>query len=394
MNIVLALGANLGNKFNNLRQALDRLKSIMTIEKESIIFETDAVLPQKCPAEWNIPYLNMVVSGDTQLSPYELLNAVKRIENEMGREPDHEFWSPRIIDIDILYYGDLTISTPELTIPHKEIKNRPFVKSLLNFIGYEFFDDETNLYEPRRSFTLSPKLVGIVNVTPDSFSDGGKFLTPEFAVKRVNEILANGGYIAELGAQSTRPGYVEISPKEEIKRLAPVMEKIADMSNVGVDTYFDDVAIFALSCGVKWINDIRGNLADKTLQIMTKNQAKLVIMDNGQGIEYLQNRVKYLLKNGFCEQNIVIDPGIGFAKTRQENIEILKNISNFPFPMCQTMVGHSRKSFIKSFASSANRDMETLAISSYLADKKVGYLRVHDVENHMKLISTKTIFSK
>ena len=99
MNIVLALGTNLGNKFNNLRQVLDNLQSIMTIEKESIIFETDAVLPQKCPPEWDIPYLNMVVSGDTKLSPNELLHAVKCIENEMGRDPNHEFWSPRIIDI-------------------------------------------------------------------------------------------------------------------------------------------------------------------------------------------------------------------------------------------------------------------------------------------------------
>ena len=392
MNIVLALGTNLGNKFNNLRQVLNLLQTIMVIEKESIIFETDAVLPQKYPPEWDIPYLNMVVSGDTQLSPNELLHAVKRIENEMGRDSEHEFWSPRIIDIDILYYGDLTISTPELTIPHKEIKNRPFVKSLLNFIGYDFFDNETNLYEPKRSFTLSPKLVGIVNITPDSFSDGGKFLTAENAVKRVNEILANGGYIAELGAQSTRPGYTEISAKEEIKRLTPVMEKLADMSNIGVDTYFDDVAIFALSNGVKWINDIKGNLADKTLQILAKNQAKLVIMDNGQGVKYLQERVKYLTKMGIGEQNIIIDPGIGFAKTRQQNIKILQQISNFPFPMSQIMVGHSRKSFIKSFASSSNRDVETLAISSYLADKKVGYLRIHDIEIHSKFLANKTIF--
>lgn len=392
MNIVLALGTNLGNKFNNLRQVLNLLQTIMVIEKESIIFETDAVLPQKCPPEWDIPYLNMVVSGDTQLSPNELLHAVKRIENEMGRDPEHEFWSPRIIDIDILYYGDLTISTPELTIPHKEIKNRPFVKSLLNFIGYDFFDNETNLYEPKRSFTLSPKLVGIVNITPDSFSDGGKFLTAENAVKRVNEILANGGYIAELGAQSTRPGYTEISAKEEIKRLTPVMEKLADMSNIGVDTYFDDVAIFALSNGVKWINDIKGNLADKTLQILAKNQAKLVIMDNGQGVKYLQERVKYLTELGIERQDIIIDPGIGFAKTRQQSVKILQQISKYPFSMSQIMVGHSRKSFIKSFASSSNRDVETLAISSYLADKKVGYLRIHDIETHGKFLANKTIF--
>lgn len=393
MNIVLSLGSNIGNRFEHIRSAITEISKIATVKTESVVFETKAILPNNAPDSWNIPYLNMVLVCDTNLHPHDLLNALQGIEAKLGRPINHEKWGPRAIDIDILFYGNAKISDDNLTIPHPEINNRPFLKMLLNTVGFNFNDDTTNCYTPQNSFVLSPKIVGVLNITPDSFSDGGKYLNPENASNKITELRNDGANIIELGAQSTRPGYQEISAQEEINRLERVLEGYDRVNDLGIDSYFDEVIRYALKKGVKWINDIHGEISDSTIKLISDHNAILVMMLQGMNIDWLASRGKYLENLGLQKQNIVLDPGLGFQKTKIDNFRMLgmlNKIKEFGYPV---LVGHSRKSFISLFSNAfaPDRDIETIAISSYLQDLNVDYIRIHNVKDHMKYLVTKRI---
>lgn len=391
--VTLSLGSNLGNRFCNIRKALKRIEDFIEIRRQSVVFETKAIVPTERQDDcgWLMPYLNMVVVGNTSMSPHELLYRLQQIEIEVGRDPDHERWSPRQIDIDILYYDDIILSDELLTIPHKEIQNRPFLRSLLNNIGFAFNDDIVSEYTPEHSFVLDPKFVGIVNVTPDSFSDGGLYTSADSAIHRIDDIFASGGYIAELGAQSTRPGYKEISQEQEIERLSCALDKLDSMQGVGVDSYFDEVITYALHRGIQWIDDVMGKISKETIKRIVEHNAILVTMLHGMDVESLRNRIDYLRNCGMPTDNIIVDPGIGFGKTKMQNIEMLRNIDILHDFGVSVMVGHSRKSFITAFSNtpSYERDIESIAISSYLHDHKIEYLRVHDVRSHNKFFVAK-----
>lgn len=393
MNVVLSLGSNIGNRFEHIRSAITEISEIATIKTESVVFETEAVLPSNAPDSWNIPYLNIVLVCDTDLPPHDLLNALQRIEAKLGRPINHPKWGPRAIDIDILFYGTAKISDDRLTIPHPEINNRPFLKMLLNTVGFNFNDDATNSYTPLNSFVLSPKIIGILNITPDSFSDGGKYLTPENALNKITELRNNGANIIELGAQSTRPGYQEISAQEEINRLERIIESHDNVNDLGVDSYFDEVIQYALKKGIKWINDIHGEVSDRTIKLISDHNAVLVTMLHGMNTDWLESRGKYLENLGLPKQNIILDPGLGFQKTKIDNLRMLgmlNKIKEFGYPI---LVGHSRKSFISLFsnAPAPDRDIETISISSYLQDINVDYIRIHNVKDHMKYLVTRKV---
>lgn len=130
MQIILALGSNLGNRLANLENALGKLAFLMN-SKHSSIIEVAALMLPNSPAEWNIAFLNMVVIGETSLSPQDVLRTLKQIEVDLGRDLSSPRWSPRIIDIDILLYGDEKYQDDTLTIPHPEYKNRPFLQRLV-----------------------------------------------------------------------------------------------------------------------------------------------------------------------------------------------------------------------------------------------------------------------
>jgi 2-amino-4-hydroxy-6-hydroxymethyldihydropteridine diphosphokinase len=166
--VYISLGSNLGNRINNLRTAAAFLiQGYLRNTTCSIVLETEAILPENAPIEWNKPFLNMIVSGETELSPHELLAALKSIETQMGRPELYEVWSPRIIDLDNLLWDELVINSPALKIPHPELNNRPFLQHLLALMEVKLSQNLqiTNLFE--KSFVLSPQLVGVVNVTHD-----------------------------------------------------------------------------------------------------------------------------------------------------------------------------------------------------------------------------------
>ena len=124
--VAIGLGSNLGHRLDHLSAAVKNLKGFLTNIKSSTVYETDALLPEDAPNSWNIPYLNMVLVGQTTMEPLELLHRLKSIEEDMGRARDNQRWSPRVIDCDLLYYDDLIIDSEKLTLPHPGLLDRFF----------------------------------------------------------------------------------------------------------------------------------------------------------------------------------------------------------------------------------------------------------------------------
>ncbi len=415
--IYISIGSNMGNRFSHLQKAAQLLKErYFKNLKSSIILETKAILQNDAPPGWDRPFLNMVVYGSCSSSPEELLKGLKQIECDIGRLQVYEKWAPRVIDLDILLWDDLTLDTPYLKIPHPELINRPFLLHLMAMLSPMAVVNKTfGTINPNikdcflRSFTLSPELVGIVNITPDSFSDGGLYYDADQATEQALRLLSDGASIVELGAQSTRPGSSIQTPKAEYARLKPVLDDLNQYMKVGdikvsIDSFWPDVILNVLEhYNIAWVNDQKGDLDDNTLKAVASSGCSIVIMhslpipphkdnvipgdtDSIDTINHwIEKSINRLLNLGFNESSIIIDPGIGFGKSLYQNIWILRNIEALQSFGCKVLVGHSRKSFISSFSTEPvfNRDLETIALSSALHNK-VDFLRVHNVRDHMR----------
>ncbi|MCC8483389.1 MAG: dihydropteroate synthase [Rickettsia endosymbiont of Labidopullus appendiculatus] len=412
--IYISLGSNLGNRINNLNMAVNLLtQSCLRNSKSSIILETEAILPDNTPPSWNKPFLNMIVAGETDLSPDALLITMKSIESDMGRLAIYEKWAPRIIDLDILLWDELEINTPQLTIPHPELSTRPFLRHLLALMEVQPWTKMPLTNSFSKSFVLHPAIVGIVNITNDSFSDGGQFNNPDKAIEKIQELASDGASIIEIGAQSTRPGAVIRTPEEEYNKLKPVLDGITTLINKGmlkvsIDSFWSSTVKRLLeNYQISWINDVKGDFDNRTLRSIAEKGCKLCFMHslsippNQELILSLEHRpislikewgkqsIERLLNIGFSQENIILDPGIGFGKSSYQNIEILRYVQELRSLDVQIMVGHSRKSYIQAFSTvdAKNRDIETIATSLALKDK-VDFLRVHNVRNHMRFFTT------
>ncbi|WP_265039748.1 2-amino-4-hydroxy-6-hydroxymethyldihydropteridine diphosphokinase [Wolbachia endosymbiont (group A) of Trypoxylon clavicerum] len=282
--IYISIGSNMGNRFSHLQKAAQLLQErYFKNLKSSIILETKAILPNDAPPRWDRPFLNMVVYGSCSSSPGELLKGLKQIECDIGRLQVYEKWAPRVIDLDILLWDDLTLDTPYLKIPHPELINRPFLLHLMAMLSPMAVVNKTfGTVNPNikdcflRSFTLSPELVGIVNITPDSFSDGGLYYDADQATKQALRLLSDGASIVELGAQSTRPGSSIQTPKAEYARLKPVLDDLNQYMKVGdikvsIDSFWSDVILNVLEhYNIAWVNDQKGDLDDNTLKAIAR----------------------------------------------------------------------------------------------------------------------------
>ncbi|MFP3016758.1 MAG: dihydropteroate synthase [Wolbachia sp.] len=415
--IYISVGSNIGNRFSHLQRAAQLLKERYFKDlKSSIILETKAILPNGAPPEWDKPFLNMIVYGSCSSSPEELLKGLKQIECDIGRPQVYEKWAPRVIDLDILLWDDLTLDTPYLKIPHPELINRPFLLHLVAMLSPIPIINKTFGYDiPSiqdcflKSFTLSPELVGIVNITLDSFSDGGLYYDADQATKQALQLVSDGASIVDLGAQSTRPGSLIQTPKADYARLKPVFDNLNQCMKVGdikvsIDSFWPDVILNVLEhYNIAWVNDQKGDLDDNTLKAIASSGCSIVIMhslsipphsDNIipsdiDPIDTINNwaerNINRLLALGFDQSSIIIDPGIGFGKSLYQNIWLLRNIEALQSFGCKVLVGHSRKLFISSFSTEPvfNRDLETIALSSALHNK-VDFLRVHNVRDHMR----------
>ena len=242
------------------------------------------------------------------------------------------------------------------------------------------------------------KLVGILNITPDSFSDGGKYLCPDEAIKQLNQLVEDGADIVDIGAESTRPGANPVLSEIQIERLKLILKSLPNIP-ISVDTRSAEVAEFALENGATIINDVSGMDFDSRLaDVVAKYNATLIIQhstgDAGNIIKYndvveevylsLLNKTKLAQKKGV--KNIILDVGIGFGKTQEDNFELLNRIEEFHSLNLPLMVGVSRKSML-GIANEDNltKDALTLAVS-YPLINKVDYLRVHNPKLHRQLL--------
>ena len=250
----------------------------------------------------------------------------------------------------------------------------------------------------KRSHT---KIMGVLNITPDSFSDGGLYLRPEDAIKRIEEMIGEGAEIIDIGGESSRPGAEPIGEEEELKRVIPVIDAIKKKKvRFSIDTYRSKVAQEALKRGAEFVNDISGMRFDKNMvKVVSDYNARVIIMhmkgtpknmQRNPGYEdvideimnFFAERIVFCEKNGLKRENIILDPGIGFGKRLEDNLKILKNLIEFRSFGTPVMIGASRKSFIKGITGAPvdERLAGSLAAVSEAFLQGIDYVRVHDVK--------------
>lgn len=257
-------------------------------------------------------------------------------------------------------------------------------------------------------FSKKTYIMGVLNVTPDSFSDGGLYLDKSLAVRRAHEMIEDGADIIDIGGESTRPGSEPVSLEEEIARTIPVIEALAKDIKVpiSIDTYKAEVAKRALDAGASMVNDISGLRFDPDMpEVVSEYKVPVVIMHikgtpkNMQVnpsyealipeiMDYLRISIRLAIKSGIDEDKIVIDPGIGFGKTFDHNLDIIKNLHKFTLLEKPILAGPSRKTFIGKIlgdAQASERLEGTAAAVAISIFNGANILRVHDVKEMVKV---------
>lgn len=249
-------------------------------------------------------------------------------------------------------------------------------------------------------FSKKTYVMGILNVTPDSFSDGGKFNEVELAVEHAKEMVANGADIIDIGGESTRPGFAAVSAEEELKRVIPVIEAVAKHVDVplSIDTYKAAVAKQAIEAGAHMINDVWGAKADEQMAaVAAKYDVPIILMHNRRERNY-QNFVRDVIndifesitiakKAGVKDEKIILDPGIGFAKDYHENILMMRNLDKLVMLGYPVLLATSRKRMIgEALDLPVNERMEgTGATICYGIQKGCQMIRVHDVKEMSRM---------
>ncbi|KAL6007732.1 hypothetical protein ACLOJK_033233 [Asimina triloba] len=449
--VAIALGSNVGNRLHNFNEALSLMKNRgIQVMRHGCLYETEPAYVTDQPL-----FLNSAVRGVTKLGPHELLRVLKQIEKDLGRTEGIRY-GPRPIDLDILFYGKLKINSDTLTVPHERIWERPFVMApLKDLLGstiendtsacWHSFAEHTNgLYELwvelggdslngreglRRVLPVGNRLLdwsqkthvmGVLNLTPDSFSDGGRFQLVEAAVSQAKLLIEEGADIIDIGAQSTRPESTKISPVEELNRLLPVLDGILQIPGIegkllSVDTFYSEVAKAAVSKGVHIVNDVSGGQLDPNmLKVVAELRAPYVVMhmrgdpstmQNAENVLYkdvckevaseLYERVQTAEMSGVPAWRIILDPGIGFSKKTDQNLEVLMGLStirrelaskSFAASHAPMLIGPSRKRFLGEICSRLNAvDREAATVAAVTAGVLGGanIIRVHNVKDNL-----------
>ena len=249
-------------------------------------------------------------------------------------------------------------------------------------------------------------VMGILNVTPDSFSDGNLFLNPKKAVGHAKQMVKDGADIIDIGGESSRPGSEPVSEEEELGRVSQIIKKLAKETNIpiSIDTCKPKVAEECIKLGASVINDINGLRDEKMIKVAAKYKVPAVIMHMQGSPKAMQNNPFYKdvvkeIKEFFKAQigkakqagikDIIIDPGIGFGKTAGHNLQIFKNLNKFKGLKCPILVGPSRKSFIGNITGlPANERLEgTLAAISIAVFNGANIVRVHDVKECKRAVA-------
>lgn len=244
-------------------------------------------------------------------------------------------------------------------------------------------------------------IMGILNITPDSFSDGGKWNDRDRALKRTEEMLEQGADVIDIGGESTRPGYTPLSDEEEIARVVPVIEAVKARFDVPVslDTYKAEVAQAGIRAGADLINDIWGlGHDDKIASVISENGVPCCLMHNRKQADYsdliqdmqadLRKTLELAEQAGIPRDRIILDPGLGFAKTPEHNLEVIRRLGELKALGCPLLLGASRKSFIGLTLNLPPEDRVegTLVTTVFAVMQGCMFVRVHDVRENLRAV--------
>jgi len=432
--VYLSLGSNLGKRDVNIYRALKALTEFCNIIATASLYETPPAYVLDQPH-----FLNSACLLETALGPEELLAKLKSIESTQGRKEGGIRYGPRCIDLDILLYDNIHIHTETLTIPHPRIPERDFVLGPLADIAPKYvhpvlkktiaqlFQDlgtvsltrvlpVPNKKEDAQSILLPlgkrTYIMGILNVTPDSFSDGGDNLDAESALISAQKMVEAGVNIIDVGGQSTRPGAPYVPVEEELTRVLPVIKAIRENETtknvlISIDTFSSQVAEEAILAGANIINDVSGGKIDeKILSVAYRHEVPVVLMHmrgtpsdmqskenlkypKGKLLEtvaqFLTERAEAAQRAGIPRWHIILDPGIGFAKKPKHNLQLLrelKRLRNLTGESYATLIGASKKKFIGIITSQDDpkeRGWGTAATTTAAVSGGADLIRVHDV---------------
>lgn len=403
----VGLGSNLGDRLLHLEKAA----RFFQVLRAAPVFETPALLPPGAPANWAKPFLNTVIEIEAPDSPQELLQKLKQVERELGREADPARWAPRTVDLDLLLFGDDLFRSENLTVPHPEMQRRNFVLTPLKHLigGRKIPGTGKTVLEAARALPSDsgtgknlPAWMEIVNLTPDSFSrSAGESVD-------LPVLLESPVHIIDIGAESTRPGAETVDLNEEWSRLKEALEICRPARVIrpwiSLDTRKAAIAARAAEKGVDIINDVSAGGDPEMIDVIVSSRCQYVFMhhltvpadasvtmpetvDPVMAVKnWAINKLDEFQKRGLDPSRLIFDPGIGFNKTPAQNLALLRRIDEFLDLPVRVLVGHSRKSFMKIWTDrpAAERDPETLGVSLALARKGVDILRVHRADLHQR----------
>ncbi len=245
------------------------------------------------------------------------------------------------------------------------------------------------------------RIMGILNITPDSFSDGGSYTSVERAVAHAMQMVEEGADMIDIGGESTRPGHEPVSEEEELNRVLPVIQALQQQMPhlpLSIDTYKAEVARQAIEAGAHIINDVWGGMADERMfDVVATLGCPYILMHNRYNMDYndlatdvrndLEQRIQHALAAGIAPQQIILDPGIGFAKTGEHNLELMRRLDELHPLGYPLLLGTSRKRFIRSVLDAAPDDVVegTLATTALGIAQGCQIIRVHDVRANKKL---------
>ena len=429
--VFISLGSNIGDRSKFLSLALTSLAPDFRIISKSSVYETDP-----WGYEDQEKFLNQVAELETAIQPAEVLEKLKSIESNLGRKTGFRY-GPREIDLDLLFYDDLILDTEQLQIPHPRIPERAFVLIPLQEIAPDFVHPvlgktimelsneisgngvikftpmDTNL--PELVWGQKTYVMGIMNITPDSFSGDGilnKKNTLKLAHQQAAAFIQEGAHILDFGAESSRPGSARISAEEELKRVLPIIKQLVSNHKeiyISIDTYKSKTARACLEAGAHWINDIWGLQADPDLApLIADYDASVILMHNRSrqgavldlgdlgnsydGTKYqdlildikedLSHSIDIALAAGIRKERIIIDPGIGFGKTVQQNLALINRLVEFKSMGFPVLIGPSRKSFIGKTLDLpvGEREEGTAAAIAVGITRGADIVRVHNVK--------------
>ncbi len=289
----------------------------------------------------------------------------------------------------------------------------------------------TDKFTEKKSFTRRTKLVGVLNLTPDSFYDGGKFFDEQKAVEQLELMMNQGAEMIDIGAESSRPRSDVLSADEEWKRLEKFLPKIVAATQafnqknqrkvvLSLDSYHYENLIKAWELGVEIVNDISGLVDNRLIDFIAKNNVTAIMMHNlgihanpdlivnkdfdviQEVVSWTERKLEILTEFGVKKSQLIFDPGVGFSKNKVQSLKILKNIKKFSCLGLPIFVGHSQKSCLDELKikeswlknkkmpefelNQNSREFKTLAVSQFLIKNEVDYLRVHDIFSHKKLL--------